>query len=366
MDFRVFVGRVAVHRPRHRGQNVTGHAHVLPGPNRSDEHVLGPDAKPGVLIGRQVGRETDTPRARKRGAGHRSGHHPLLRRRPRSRADFERLGVPRQHPCHVGFGPFRPHLQRRVAVVAAADGDEVLAAFDARWPDSPFPARCRRLSRAPRPGHQRQELERKCSCSWPVSSDNPNKSALNSASPPAGPSDRPRLLTGNASTGPNPRNGSACQGLAGGSVGAPRQARSGPRHHERRRGDDLVHSASADKRLPPCRREKDRQPCRRTPLEGQGDTVTRICVFRPVTSNGGWGTFTRWSRQEPNLQARHEHQASSNFMGHIAVVAANVIACLGLLALTRHRLMRARRQRGINVGTLSQQWRSEQAKEPRD
>ena len=65
----VFVRCVAVHRPRHRGQNVARHAHVLSGPNRSDEHVLGPDAEPGVLVGREVGRETDTPGARKGGAG---------------------------------------------------------------------------------------------------------------------------------------------------------------------------------------------------------------------------------------------------------------------------------------------------------
>jgi hypothetical protein len=53
-------------------------------------------------------------------------------------------------------------------------------------------------------------------------------------------------------------------------------------------------------------------------------------------------------------------------MGHIAVVAANVIACLGLLALTRHRFAGARRQRGINMGAVSQQWRSKQAEERRD
>ena len=74
------------------------------------------------------------------------------------------------------------------------------------WSGSPLPARCRRLSRAPRPGRQRQELERKCSFAWRVSSDSPMNPA-NSGSPPAGPSDRPRLLNGNASTEPNTRNG---------------------------------------------------------------------------------------------------------------------------------------------------------------
>lgn len=66
------------------------------------------------------------------------------------------------------------------------------------------------------------------------------------------------------------------------------------------------------------------------------------------------------------LAGRHEHQASSNFMGNAVAVAAAVIACVGLLAITRHRFVRARQRHGINVGALSEQWRSEQVKEFRD
>jgi hypothetical protein len=53
-------------------------------------------------------------------------------------------------------------------------------------------------------------------------------------------------------------------------------------------------------------------------------------------------------------------------MSNTPTVAAAVIACVGLLAITRHRFVRARQRRGINVGAVSQQWRSEQVKEFRD
>ena len=66
------------------------------------------------------------------------------------------------------------------------------------------------------------------------------------------------------------------------------------------------------------------------------------------------------------IAGRHEHQASSNSMGNTAAVAAAIIACVGLLAIARHRFVRARQRRGINVGARSQQWRSEQVKELRD
>ena len=65
------------------------------------------------------------------------------------------------------------------------------------------------------------------------------------------------------------------------------------------------------------------------------------------------------------IAGRHEHQGSSDFMGDPAAVAAGIIACVGLLAIARHRFVRARQRRGINVGALSQQWRSEQVKELR-
>jgi hypothetical protein len=53
-------------------------------------------------------------------------------------------------------------------------------------------------------------------------------------------------------------------------------------------------------------------------------------------------------------------------MSNTTAVAAAVIACVGFLAITRHRFVRARQRRGINVGALSQQWRSEQIEELRD
>jgi hypothetical protein len=53
-------------------------------------------------------------------------------------------------------------------------------------------------------------------------------------------------------------------------------------------------------------------------------------------------------------------------MGNTAAVAAAVIACVGVVAITRHRFVRARQRRGINMGALSQQWRSEQVEDFRD
>jgi transcriptional regulator with XRE-family HTH domain len=40
-------------------------------------------------------------------------------------------------------------------------------------------------------------------------------------------------------------------------------------------------------------------------------------------------------------------------MGNTAAVAAAVIACVGVLAITRHRFVRARQRRGINMGALT-------------
>lgn len=53
-------------------------------------------------------------------------------------------------------------------------------------------------------------------------------------------------------------------------------------------------------------------------------------------------------------------------MGDTTAVAAGIIACVGLLAIARQRFVRARQRRGIDVGALSQQWRSEQVEELRD
>src|SRR5687767_9371138 len=94
-----------------------------------DEHLFGPDPEARVLLRRQVEGVADAPWAAERGVRGETGPQKRLRifcgrQRPYL------LRVSREKPLHVRLGALRTHLPRSVAVVAAHDADEVLAALN--------------------------------------------------------------------------------------------------------------------------------------------------------------------------------------------------------------------------------------------
>ena len=90
---------------------------------------------------------------------------------------------------------------------------------------------------------------------------------------------------------------------------------------------------------------------------GPDDTVTRMTLLHDVClQTGHFELRVAELHALPlgaELAGRHEHQASSNFMGNTVPLPLppTIIACVGLLAIARHRFVRARRRRGINVGS---------------
>ncbi len=130
--FQIVVAHLAVPRPRHRRLNRARLAHVLAGAQRLHEHLLVPAAETRIDIGRQVHRERDAPRSRKRGIRCRS--RPGKRRREgRRRRDAHGLRVPGQHARHIRLRPVCAHLEGRVAISARAYGREITAALDRSW-----------------------------------------------------------------------------------------------------------------------------------------------------------------------------------------------------------------------------------------
>ena len=67
--FQVIVVRISEGRPRHRRQDFARRPHVTSGANRLDEHLLGPDPEPRVLVRRDVCGVAHSPRT----AEHRIG-----------------------------------------------------------------------------------------------------------------------------------------------------------------------------------------------------------------------------------------------------------------------------------------------------
>ncbi len=122
----VLVGGIAIHRPRHWRQNGPRRAHVPAGTNRAQEHVLSPNAEAGVLIRREVRRIADAPRSVEGRVGRRRSPRPGRRLR-RRRQGADRFGVAREAASHVRLGAVWSQLERCVAIVAAHDGDQILA-----------------------------------------------------------------------------------------------------------------------------------------------------------------------------------------------------------------------------------------------
>ena len=129
----------------------------------------------------------------------------------------------------------------------------------------------------------------------------------------------------------------------------------------RRRRDCGVRARNAGKRCGPRPKARPSTPTAQVRMTLLHDVCLQTGHFELQVAE-----FHGAAASGAEFAGRHEHQASSNFMGNTAAVAAAMIACVGLLAIARHRLVRARQRRGINVGALRRQWRSEQGKELRD
>ena len=85
--------------------------------------------RPGFLVGGEIGGEAHAPGAGPRGHWSPTSANPRAGGHGRRRRHHQVLRVAGERPRHVHLGTLRPHLPRRVAVVAAHDVDQVLAAL---------------------------------------------------------------------------------------------------------------------------------------------------------------------------------------------------------------------------------------------
>src|SRR5262245_14259565 len=93
--------------------------------HRGDKHPLGPNSQTGVGVGGQVGGVAEPP-------GTCPGTHACGSGKPRAWLErrWWQLGIlrmAREHPGEIWGGSFVGELQGRVAIVATAKADEVLA-----------------------------------------------------------------------------------------------------------------------------------------------------------------------------------------------------------------------------------------------
>ena len=104
--------------------------------------------RPVSEIGGQVRGEAHAPRSRPGGVGRCDTDYPRSLRKLRWCRQLHLFRVPGQHATHVWLGAVRPHLPRRMAVVASRHGDEVLAARNDVGGRGSHAARRHRIERA--------------------------------------------------------------------------------------------------------------------------------------------------------------------------------------------------------------------------